>query len=125
MIKTKKPKKQRQRIVKRIAMKGIGSHLSKSLIEKYKIRTAKLRVGDEVKIIRGIFKGKQGRVEKVIPKKEKVFIEGIEIEKQDGTKAKVPVHNSNLIITSLKLDDKMRKEKIERKIKKVKANEKA
>ncbi len=119
MIKTKKRKKQIKRIPSKLAMKALNSNLSKSLKEKYKIRTFSLRKGDEVKVVRGNFKGSEGKVEEIKPKKEKVFISNVEIEKQDGTKAKVPIHNSNLIIKSLNLDDKLRRKKIESKTKKV------
>ncbi len=124
MKKTKNRKKQRKRIIPYVKTKGLSSHLSKSLIDKYKIKTLGLRKGDEVKIVRGKFKDKQGTVDNIIPKKEKVFVSGVEIEKQDGTKSKVSIHNSNLIITSLNLKDKLRKEKLEKKSKKVLKNEK-
>lgn len=124
MRKTRNRTKQRKRITHFVKTKGLGSHLSKSLRQKYNIRTVGLRKGDEVKVMRGKFKDKQGTVDKIIPKKEKVFITGVEIEKQDGTKSKVSIHNSNLIITSLDLKDKLRKEKLEKKSKKVLTNEK-
>lgn len=116
-MKTKKPRKQRKRQKNDLARKGIHVHLSKELRAKYKMRSFGLRKGDEVKIVRGKFKGKVGRVEKVVPKKSQVFIEGIQIQKADGTNTKVPIHPSNLVITGLDLSDKLRKAKIEIKIK--------
>lgn len=117
MPKTKKPSKNRKKESKRLARKGVIIHLSKELRAKYKIRSFGVRKGDEVKIVRGAFKGKVGKVEKVLPKKSKVYIEGIQIQKADGTNTKVPIHPSNLIITGVDLSDKLRKSKIEMKVK--------
>ena len=117
-MKTKQPRKKRKlnKIGKmNIARKNVGAHLSKSLREKHGIRTLGLHVGDMVKIMRGKFSGKTGKVERVDMKKSKIFIEGIQIQKVDGTKAKVAIHPSNLLITDLNLTDKFRKKIIERK----------
>ena len=74
MEKTKSPRKQRKREKVVLSRKGINVHLSKELRAKYKLRTFGLRKGDEVKVMRGKFKGKVGKVEKIVPKKAKVFI---------------------------------------------------
>lgn len=118
MEKTKQPRKQRKRAKEVLSRKGIMVHLSKELRKKYSIRTFGLRKGDEVKVVRGKFKGKIDRVEKIVPKKARVYVDGVQIQKADGTKAKVSIHPSNLIITGLDLSDKLRKAKIERNIKK-------
>ena len=124
MKKVVQPKKNRKRESSILLRKGSNVHLSKNLREKYKLKNVGLRLGDSVKIMRGKFKGKSGIVEKVNLKKSKVFIEGVQIEKADGTKAKVGIVPSNLMITSLELGDKLRKAKIETKIsKKVKSDE--
>jgi large subunit ribosomal protein L24 len=117
MEKTKSPRKQRKRKEEILARKGINVHLSKELRSKYNVRAFGLRKGDEVKVLRGKFKGKVGKVEKVLPRKAKVYVEGIQIQKADGTKAKVAIHPSNLMITGLDLSDKLRKSKIEMKLK--------
>ncbi len=117
MKKTIQPRKQRKRAKNLLLRKGVGAHLSKELRTKYKIRTFGLRKGDEVKIVRGKHKGKIGKVEEVNLKKQIVYIEGIQVQKADGTKAKVPIHPSNLIITGLDLKDKLRKAKLERNVK--------
>ena len=46
-------------------------------------------------------------------KKCQVFVEGMQIEKANGQKSKVPLRPSNLMITSLNLSDKRRKEMLE------------
>ncbi len=93
----------------------IGAHLSKELRSKYKRRALPVRKGDKVKILRGKFKGQVGKIDKVDVKKEKVYVENMAITKKDGTKVFVPIHPSNLLISELSLDDKMRQKTLKRK----------
>lgn len=67
-----------------------------------------MRKGDVVKIMRGKYKKKQGRVIEVKIKQGKIYVEGIQIKKTDGSKVNVPVRASNLQIIELNTDDKMR-----------------
>jgi len=64
--------------------------------------------------MRGKYKKKQGKITEVKIKSGKIYIEGIQIKKQDGSKANVPIKASNLQIISLNLEDKKRSAKIER-----------
>jgi large subunit ribosomal protein L24 len=89
------------------------AHLSKSLREKYGKRSSSVKKGDEVKIMRGKFTDSSGVVERIDLRNRRVYIEGIQIPKADGTKAKVGVVPSNIMITKLDLNDKARKEKFE------------
>lgn len=89
--------------------KNLGAHLSKELRKKYKKRSAVVHTGDAVKIMRGKFEGKTGKVERVNTAKCAVFVEGIQMQKANGQKSKVPLHPSNLMITSLNLSDNKRK----------------
>lgn len=98
-----------------IKQKFVSAHLSKNLRGKYKKRNLNLRKGDNVKVMRGQFKNKTGKVEEVNLKKTLVYIGGIEVTKKDGTKTRYPLHPSNLMITDLNLDDKMRQKILERK----------
>jgi large subunit ribosomal protein L24 len=90
-----------------------GAALSEELRDKYRKRTASPRVGDSVKILRGEYKNIEGKVTKVMPKEGKLNVEGVTHEKQKGGTSPIPVHASNVIITSLNLDDKLRKQKLE------------
>jgi large subunit ribosomal protein L24 len=90
-----------------------GSGLSKELREKYKRRSLTPRKGDSVKITRGEFKNVEGKVTKVIPADGRLNVEGVTREKQKGGTANVPVHASNVVITSLNMDDKTRRLKLE------------
>ncbi len=115
---SKQPRKQRKyryNAPLNIKSKFLGSHLSKQLREKYKKRSIVIRKGDSIKVLKGQFKGKTGKIERVDIKKCKVYITGIEVAKKDGTKALYPIHPSNLVINELNLDDKKRKKSLERK----------
>lgn len=86
----------------------LSAHLSKDLRKKYGRRAFPLRKGDEVKIMIGKFKGKSGKILEINSYKLKVFVDGIQNTKKDGTKYNVPIDPSNLMITTLELEDKKR-----------------
>ncbi len=86
----------------------VASHLSKELRQKYKCRAIRLRTGDKVKVLRGTFRGKIGKVERINVRAQKAYITGVEFIKRDGSKAFYPVHPSNLLIQELELTDKRR-----------------
>lgn len=115
---SKQPRKQRKyryNAPLHIKQKFVSAHLSKDLRKKYNRRNMNLRKGDGVKIMRGQFKNKTGKIEDVSVKKTLVYVSGIEIAKRDGTKARYPINPSNLMITDINIDDKMRNKIIERK----------
>ncbi|MEM4152933.1 MAG: 50S ribosomal protein L24 [Candidatus Pacearchaeota archaeon] len=113
----RKQRKYRANAPLHIKRKMLSSHLSKELREKYKRRSFPIRKGDTVKVMRGEFKNKVGKIIKVELKKNRVFIEGLQKTRKDGTKINVPFDPSNLLIISLNLEDKKRIKSIERKIK--------
>ena len=117
-IKSKQPRKQRKyrhNAPLHIKQKFVSAHLSKELHKKYGKRSMNLRKGDSVKIMRGQFKNKTGKIEEVGLKKIRAYVSGIEFVKKDGTKARYPIHPSNLMITELNMDDKMRNKILGRK----------
>jgi large subunit ribosomal protein L24 len=65
--------------------------------------------------MRGQFRNKTGKIEEVSVKKTLVYVNGIEIAKRDGTKARYPISPSNLMITEINIDDKMRNKIVKRK----------
>ena len=110
-IKSKQPRKQRKYSYNApLHIKGrfMAAHLSKELMKKYNRRSIKVRKGDKVTILRGQFKKKTNRIERIDLKETKVYIAGVEMVKKDGTKILYPIHPSNLIVTELNLDDKKR-----------------
>ena len=92
----------------------IGSTLSDNLREQYGSRSCRLVKGDSVRVVRGEYSGIEGKVEKVNTQKGTLSIEGIQREKVKGGNVKVQIHSSNLIITGLNLEDKYRKNKLQR-----------
>lgn len=116
-IKSKQPRRQRKyraNATLHIRHKFLGSRLSKELTEKYGKRTMPIRKNDTVKVLRGQFKGKSGKIESVDTKKSKVIITGIDVVKKDGTKTRYLIHASNLVITALSLEDKKRAKKLKK-----------
>ena len=94
--------------------KILSSHLSQDLKKKYEVRSIPVRKGDTVKIVRGTFKGREGKVQSVYRRRWCVYIEKIVKEKTNGQQAQIPIHPSNCVVSSLKLD-KDRKALLERK----------
>lgn len=123
-----KPTKTRNQLIYRASLgtrsKQQGSTLSKELRKKYGKRSARVVKGDTVKIMRGEFKGVDGKVSKVSTEKNSVAIEGIKKEQTRGEKYDVYIHTSNLKITSLNLEDKWRANKLEGKDPRAKRKEK-
>jgi large subunit ribosomal protein L24 len=100
-----------------IRKKMLVSNLSKDLRDKYKRRSFPLRKNDLVKVMRGEFKGKKGKVILIDLSRLKVAIEGLQRTKKEGTKVNVMFDPSVLQIQELDLDDKKRIKSIENKIK--------
>ncbi|MBI3255052.1 MAG: 50S ribosomal protein L24, partial [Nitrosarchaeum sp.] len=69
--------------------------------------------GDSIKIVRGEFKGVDGKISKVSTKKSSVAVEGVKKEKTKGDKFDVYIHTSNLLVTGLNTEDKWRIAKLE------------
>lgn len=115
---SKQPRKQRKYLANapiHIKRKQFSVNLSKELRAKYGKRNIELRKGDVVKIMIGRFKKQSGKVLDVKTKLNKIYIEGIQIKKMDGSKVNFPIKSSNLQIINLDMADKKRVLSIERK----------
>lgn len=88
--------------------------LSEELRNRYGVRRLPVRVGDVVRIMRGDFRGHEGKVVKVDLKRIRIFVEGVQIKKADGTPVYYPIHPSKVMIVKLDLSDKYRLKIIER-----------
>ncbi|MBI4145238.1 50S ribosomal protein L24 [Candidatus Woesearchaeota archaeon] len=102
-----KPRKQRayaREAPIHVKRQSLAAHLSKELRGKHKTRSITLRVGDKVTVLRGQFRKKSGKVERVDAPASRVYVTGIELAKKDGGKSQYPLHPSNLIITELESD---------------------
>lgn len=90
-----------------------GARASDDLREKYKKKTLRPVKGDSVKIVRGGFKGIEGKVSRVDGPAGKVYVEGVNREKIAGGTSLAAIDASKVVITSLNLEDKLRKRKIQ------------
>ncbi|MBD3354655.1 50S ribosomal protein L24 [Candidatus Woesearchaeota archaeon] len=116
--KSKSPRKQhkyRYNAPLHIRNDFVSVTLSKELKKKYSKRNCSAKKGDSIKVLRGSFKGKTGKINKIDLKRSKIYIDGIELSKKDGTKAFPPLEPSNLMLTELNLNDKKRAKLLERK----------
>jgi large subunit ribosomal protein L24 len=105
------PRKQRKYVAKaplHIKNKLVSANLSEDLRKKHNMRNITLRKGDSVLIMRGKFRGKKGKVTKILLKTSKIIIDGIQIKKKDGSKIDVKMEPSNLQIQELNMEDKKR-----------------
>ena len=112
-----KPSKMRNRMIHaatyQVKSKQLGSALSKDLHRKYGKRSVRVVSGDGITILRGEFKGVDGKVSKVSIQKSSVAIEGVKKEKTKGDKFDVYIHTSNILVTSLNSEDRWRILKLE------------
>ncbi len=116
---SKQPRKQRKALYtaplhKRHKLMSV--HLSDDLRREFNRRSFPVRTGDEVEIVRGDFKGTEGKVEGIDLKHYCVHVDGASSQKQDGTKLYQPIHPSNLVITEVYLDDERRNKALNRKV---------
>lgn len=111
-VQRRKQRKYQQNAPAHIKGKFLAAHLSKELKEKHDTRSVRVKVGDQVKIIRGSMKGKEGRVENVDVTNTLIYIEKVDKTKHDGSKTRMGIAPSNVVITELDLSDKKRKAKL-------------
>ena len=115
----KNPGKQRKTLFNapaHIRHKLMAAPLSSELAASKGAKTLPVRKGDTVRILRGDNKGFEGKVSRVDLKAYRIYLEGLTREKVDGTNIFLAVHPSKVQIRTLSLDDKWRKEIIERKV---------
>ncbi|MFH1181861.1 MAG: 50S ribosomal protein L24 [Candidatus Woesearchaeota archaeon] len=86
----------------------LSGHLAKELRTKYGRRSFPLRKGDTVKITKGDFKGKEGKIERLDLKNSKIYVAGIDVTKREGTKSFPAIDPANVLIMQLVLEDKKR-----------------
>ncbi len=75
-----KPKKMRKRAFtasKHKKQKSFAAHLSEKLSTELKTRSMPVRKNDIVKVVRGEFKGREGKIIKVDIESHKVYIEKV------------------------------------------------
>ena len=120
-ISSRQPRKQRKyrnNAPMHVRQRLVSAHLEKALRKEYNKRTLTVRKGDEVKIMRGQFRGTRGKISKVDMKRLKVYVENAKMKKVSGQEVEAPIDPSNVMITKLNFDDKKRRKFLARKPKK-------
>ena len=105
------PRKQRKALYTaplHIRRKIMSANVSKDLRADIGKRSLPIRVGDKVQVVRGDFKGHEGKVESIDAKRYKVTVEGVTLSKPDGNAVLLPIHPSNLMIIEADLKDERR-----------------
>lgn len=93
--------------------KMVGAVLEDTLRKQYGRKNIRVVKGDSVRVMRGEYKGVEGKVEKVSTEHATFHIEGVQREKIRGGQVKVPIHSSNVMVISLNLDDDYRSSKLQ------------
>jgi large subunit ribosomal protein L24 len=93
--------------------KMVGAVLEESLRKQYGRKNIRVVKGDSVRVMRGEYKGVEGKVESVNTEDGTFHIEGIQREKIRGGQVKVPIHSSNVMVISLNLDDDYRSSRLQ------------
>ena len=130
MVKSSKPNKQRKSMYNaptHSQRKRVKARLQTTDSRLAGIRSITVRVGDEVKVLRGDFgnpsKGKrhggprgvsgvEGKVISINAAKSQLMIEGATHSKADNKEEGVPIQSSNVVITKLDETDPMRMKSI-------------
>ena len=97
-----------------IARRTLVATLSPELKKKYNVRSMPIRKGDTVTILRGAFRDVEGKVTQAEKKIASIYVEGVTKEKSDGSTIFMRIHSSKVMITKINLDDKWRKDILER-----------
>jgi large subunit ribosomal protein L24 len=105
------PRKQRRFLYNaplHIRQKMMAAPLSKELREEFGFRSLPVRRGDTVRILRGKFRGHEGKVIKVSLRKMRIYVEGITLKRSDGKEVPYPIHPSKVMIVDVDRSDERR-----------------
>ena len=112
---TRKQRKYRYNAPINIKRKYLSSNLSKELRNEFKKRSASVKKGDSIKVLRGSFKDKTGKIEKVDVKKSKIYCKEITMKKVNGTEVQIALDPSNVQLIDVDLKDPKRGKALKRK----------
>ena len=82
----------------------MSAPLSKELRTKHSARSMPVRINDEVMVVRGTYKGREGKVVQVYRRKWVIHIERITRQKVNGQTVPIGIQTSNVVITKLHMD---------------------
>jgi large subunit ribosomal protein L26e len=95
--------------------KIMSAPLSDELQKAHGVRALPVRKGDEVMVVRGTYKNRDGKVIQVYRKKYIIHVERIQKEKNNGATVMIGLHPSKCVITKIHLEDLDRKRILKRK----------
>ena len=111
MMSSKKPNKSRKEMYNmpmHKKAKEVASHLDEKLQKEFKKRSITVRKNDVVKIMRGSFKGKEGKITSVDRGANKLYIEKIVSRKSNGEERQVPIDASKVLLIDIDRTDRKR-----------------
>jgi large subunit ribosomal protein L24 len=127
LTRSSQPRKQRKALREaplHARWRFLTAKLAEDLAREYGVKRLPVRVGDTVVIMRGDWKGHEGKVVEVDLRRGRIAIEGVTINKADGTPVFYMVHPSKVMIKKLGEVDDVRRKIIERrKVKEKEAQE--
>lgn len=106
-----KQRKYRENAPLHVKDKLVSAHLSPELREELGTRSISIRTGDRVEVMRGDDTGASGIISNIDRDSQKVYVDGIEHEKVDGTQREKALQPSNLQVQALNIEDGRRLEK--------------
>jgi len=118
-LKSRQPRKQRRvffNLPLHLRWHLFNAPLSSELRKELGIRRLPVRKGDVVRIMRGDWKGHEGKVVRVDLKRVAIYVEGVTVKRADGTERYYPIHPSKIMIVKLGELDKIRRKIIERRL---------
>merc|ERR1711924_49107 len=83
-----------------VRRKIFSAPLSAELRNKYLVRSMPVRKDDEVHVVRGFFKGREGKVLTVYRRKFCIHVERVTRDKANGGTVNVGIHPSNVVTPS-------------------------
>lgn len=102
---SKKNRKRHFQAPSHIRARLMSAPLSKELRLKHNVRSMPVRKDDEVRVVRGHFKGNQiSKIIQVYRKKFVIYIDKVQRENANGKSVHVGIHPSNCEIARLKMD---------------------
>ncbi len=106
-----KQRKYRENAPLHVKDKLVSANLAPELREELGTRSISIRAGDRVEVMRGDESGREGIVSNIDRENERVYVNGIEVERVDGTEMEKALRPSNLQVTALNIEDNRRLEK--------------
>ena len=85
-----------------IKAKQVSAHVNEEVKKELKTRSTKIKKGYRVKIMRGKFKGTEGKIIKVSHVNRAIYVEGVTRPNARGDDKPLKLHPSNVIIIALK-----------------------